>query len=148
MVKNHSDSERGNPLPPHGYSFIYESSYRQDNTYHDLCYTSREALAGTRNSLWFIWCRMLSVRSTKELRLAANSRGTLAGPRNSSMKVRSDDPSHHERTLLPRSYQFAEIDHDGNNINSVLLSYYTHTSILNGGRLHIPQRDTFKPVFQ
>ena len=40
-----------------GYSFrltarvlLYASSHRQDNTYHGLCYTSREALAGTRNS--------------------------------------------------------------------------------------------------
>ena len=40
-----------------GYSFrlaarvlLYAPSYRQDSTYHDLCYTSRGALAGTRNS--------------------------------------------------------------------------------------------------
>ena len=40
-----------------GYSYrltarvlLYASSHRQDNTYHDLCYTSRGALAGTRNS--------------------------------------------------------------------------------------------------
>ena len=39
-----------------GYSFplaarviLYASSHRQHNTYHDVCYTSREALAGTRN---------------------------------------------------------------------------------------------------
>ena len=58
MVKDHSDSERGNPLPPHmGYSFrltarfsLYTPSHRQDNIYHGLCYTSRGALAGTRNS--------------------------------------------------------------------------------------------------
>ena len=56
-----------------GYSYrlaamvlLYAPSHRQDNTYHGLCYTSRGALAGTRNS---------------------------------SMKDRSDDPSHHERTL-------------------------------------------------
>ena len=30
--------------------FLYASSHRQDNTYHVLCYTSRGALAGTRNS--------------------------------------------------------------------------------------------------
>ena len=61
-----------------GYSFrlaarvlLYAQSHRQGNTYHSLCYTSRGALAGTRNC---------------------------------SMKDRSDDPSHHERTLLPRSY--------------------------------------------
>ena len=42
-----------------GYSFrlaarvlLYASSHRQDNTYHDLCYTSRGALAGTRNTRW------------------------------------------------------------------------------------------------
>ena len=40
-----------------GYSFrlaarvlLYASSHRQDSTYHGLCYTSRGALAGTRNS--------------------------------------------------------------------------------------------------
>ena len=40
-----------------GYSFwltarvlLYAPSPRQDNTYHGLCYTSRGALAGTRNS--------------------------------------------------------------------------------------------------
>ena len=40
-----------------GYSFrltarvlLYAPSHRQDSTYHDLCYTSRGALAGTRNS--------------------------------------------------------------------------------------------------
>ena len=40
-----------------GYSFrlparvlLYESSHRQDKTYHDLWYTSRGALAETRNS--------------------------------------------------------------------------------------------------
>ena len=51
MVEDHSDSERGN------YSFrlatrvlLYASSHRQDNTYHDYCYTSRGTLAGTRNS--------------------------------------------------------------------------------------------------
>ena len=30
--------------------FLYAPSNRQDNTYHGLCYTSRGALAGTRNS--------------------------------------------------------------------------------------------------
>ena len=57
MVKDHSDSEKGNLLPPHsGYSvrltarvLLYAPSHRQDSTYHGLCYTSRGALAGTRN---------------------------------------------------------------------------------------------------
>ena len=54
MVKDHSDSERGNPLPPlfpiAARVLLYASSNRQDDTYHGLCYTSRGALAGTRNS--------------------------------------------------------------------------------------------------
>ena len=78
IVKDHSDSEkRGNPLPLRGllfpitsnwilflnsksateYSFrlaarvlLYAPSYRQDSTYHSLCYSSRGALAGMRNS--------------------------------------------------------------------------------------------------
>ena len=47
MVKDHLDSERGNPLPPHGIFFLIN---RQDSIYHDFCYTSRGAEAGTRNS--------------------------------------------------------------------------------------------------
>ena len=54
--KDHSDSERGNALPPlHGLLFPISSNGsficiipQTDNTYHGLCYTSREALAGTR----------------------------------------------------------------------------------------------------
>ena len=52
MVKDHSDCEKGNLI---GYSFrltakvlLYAPSHRQDNTYHGFCYTSRGALAGTR----------------------------------------------------------------------------------------------------
>ena len=58
MVKDHSDSERENPLPPHRLLFpisskvfcLYAPSHRQDCTYQGLCYTSRGLLAGTRNS--------------------------------------------------------------------------------------------------
>ena len=59
IAKNHSDSESGNPLPPlHGQLFVISSKGsfictihpRQDSTYHGLCSTSREALAGIRNS--------------------------------------------------------------------------------------------------
>ena len=58
MVKDHSDSEREKTCCHHiGYSFrlaariiLYAPSHRQDNTYHGLCYTSRGALACTRNS--------------------------------------------------------------------------------------------------
>ena len=58
MVKDHSDSEsEKNHCHLMGYSFqvaasvlLYVSSHIQDNTYHSLCYTSRGALTGTRNS--------------------------------------------------------------------------------------------------
>ena len=53
LVKDHSDSERRNPLPPlHGLLFpilLYAPSHRLDSTYHGFWYTSREALARTRN---------------------------------------------------------------------------------------------------
>ena len=46
-----------------GYSFrltarvlLYAPSHRQDSTYHGLCYTSRGALAGTRNSMYVCVC--------------------------------------------------------------------------------------------
>ena len=57
MVKDHSDSEKENPQLPHRLLFpinskgiLYAPSHRQDSTYHGLCYTSRGALVGTRNS--------------------------------------------------------------------------------------------------
>ena len=50
MVKDHSDSKKGNPLPPHRLLLSINSTIPQNNTYHDLCYTGRGALAGTRNS--------------------------------------------------------------------------------------------------
>ena len=50
-----------------GYSFrltarvlLYAPSHRQDSTYHSLCYTSRGALAGTRNSSTAIGCQTFS----------------------------------------------------------------------------------------
>ena len=103
MVEDHSDSERGNPLSPHRplfpiSSILYVSSHRQDNTYHGLSYTSRGALAETRNWL---------MGPPHEWSIRRPSRGALAGTRNCLMgpttKDRStNDPSHHE--LLPRSY--------------------------------------------
>ena len=81
MVKDHSDSEKGNPLPPHRLLFpinrvlLYAPSHRQDSTYHGLCYTSRGALAGTRNS-------------------------SMGSPHEGSIRR----PIAHQRTLLPRSF--------------------------------------------
>ena len=46
MIKDYSNSERGNPLPPHGLLFpisskgsLYAPPHTQDITYHSLCYT-------------------------------------------------------------------------------------------------------------
>ena len=56
MAKDHSDSERGNPLPPHGLLFPISSKGSFICTIPDriahttACYTSRGTLAGTRNS--------------------------------------------------------------------------------------------------
>ena len=56
MVKDHSDNERGNPLPPHGLVFPISSKGSFICTIPQtgqhitrLCYTSRGTLAGTRN---------------------------------------------------------------------------------------------------
>ena len=81
MVTGHSDSERGNPLPPHGLLFPISSMgsficIRQDNTYHtDFVTPVVEHWLEREITQWV-----------------------------HPMKARSDDPSHHERTLLPRSY--------------------------------------------
>ena len=60
-----------------GYSFrltarvlLYAPSHRQDSTYHSLCYTSRGALAGTRNRLQKDWSYDPSHLLTTELHLA------------------------------------------------------------------------------
>ena len=39
----------GNSLRLTARVLLYAPSHRQDSTYHGLCYTSRGALAGTRN---------------------------------------------------------------------------------------------------
>ena len=48
MVKDHSDSEKGNPLPPHMLLLSINSKgsfiCTIPQTYHGLCYTSRGAL--------------------------------------------------------------------------------------------------------
>ena len=67
MVKDHSDSERGNLLLPHRLLLPIGSkryficiTHRQDNTYHSLCYTSCGALAGTRNSSMGYICLIMN----------------------------------------------------------------------------------------
>ena len=107
---------------------LYSSSHRQDNTHQNLCYTSCGALAGTRNSSMgppdegsirrpiALWANAL----TTELHIAHKNRITHTTAFVTpvvehwlekkidqwfhQMKDRSDDPSHHEQTLLQRSY--------------------------------------------
>ena len=47
MVNDHSNSERGNPVPSRGLLFSMSSKDSRP-TCHGLCYTSRGALAETR----------------------------------------------------------------------------------------------------
>ena len=76
MVKDHSDSERGNPLPPHVLGFFY-MHHPTDRIAHTTAFVAP------------------IVEHWLEREIAQWVH---------SMKDRSDDPSHHERTLLPRSY--------------------------------------------
>ena len=80
MVKDHSDSERGNPLPPHGLLFPINSKgymhYPTDRIAHTTAFVTPV------------------VEHWLEREIAQ-----WVHP----MKDRSDDPSHHERTLLPRA---------------------------------------------
>ena len=82
MVKDHSDSEKGNPLPPHGLLFPINSSV--------FYYTpSNRQVAHTTAFVTPV------VEHWLEQEIAQW---------NHHMKDRSDDPSHHEQTLLTRSY--------------------------------------------
>ena len=83
MVKDHSDSEKGNPLPPHRLLFPI-SSKGSLNMHHPT-----DRIAHTTTFVTPV------VEHWLEREIAQ-----WVHP----MKDRSDDPSHHERTLLPRSY--------------------------------------------
>ena len=86
MVKDHSDSERGNPLPPHGLLFPINSK-------GSFMCTIPDRIAHT---MAFV---IPVVEHWLEREIAQ-----LVHP----TKDRSDDPSHHKRTLLPRSYGLTE----------------------------------------
>ena len=78
MLKDHSDSERGNPLPPHGLLFpINSKGSFTDRITHTTAFVTPVV------EHWL----------EREIAQWVNS-----------MNDRSDDPLHHERTLLPRSY--------------------------------------------
>ena len=72
MVKDHSDSERGNPLPPHGFFYMHHPT---DRIAHTMAFVTPV------------------VKHWLEREIAQ-----WVHP----IKDRSDDPLHHERTLLPR----------------------------------------------
>ena len=84
---------------------LYAPPHRQDSTYHSLCYTSRGALAWTRNSSVGSphegsirrpitpWTNAL----TTKLHLAPHHEGSIWRPIT------------HERTILPWSYRTREI---------------------------------------
>ena len=83
MVKDHSDNEKGKPLPPHGLLFpikqqgLFYMHHPTDRIAHTTAFVTPvvEHWLEREIAQW--------VHATKD---------------------RSDDPSHHERTLLPRSY--------------------------------------------
>ena len=79
MVKDHSDSERGNPLPPHRLLFLISNMHHHtDRIAHTIAFVTPGALAGMRNSSvgrpWRMdvtTYRTMSERSTNELHLAS-----------------------------------------------------------------------------
>ena len=79
MVKDHTDSERGNPLPPHRLLFpisskVFYMHHSTDRIIHTMAFVTAvvEHLLEREIAQWV-----------------------------HPMKDRSDDPSHHEQTLLP-----------------------------------------------
>ena len=82
MVKDHSDSEKGNPLPPHKLLLSINSKGSFICTIpHRITHTTAFVTPVVEHWL------------EREIAQWVHP-----------MKDRSDDPSHHERTLLPRSY--------------------------------------------
>ena len=81
MVKDHSDSQRGNPLPPHRLIFPISSkgSFYMHNPTDRIAHTTAPVAPVVDH-----WLK-------REIAQVVHP-----------MKDRSDDPSHHERTLLPR----------------------------------------------
>ena len=77
MVKDHSDSEKGNPLPPHRLLFSINSKGS---------FICTDRIAHTTAFVVEHWLE-------REIAQWVHP-----------MKDRSDDPSHHEQTLLPQSY--------------------------------------------
>ena len=83
MVNDHSDSERRKPLPPHGLLFMISS----------------KSFFYMHHSTDMIPHTTVFVTSVVEHWLEREIAQWVH-----PMKDRSNDPSHHERTLLPRNY--------------------------------------------
>ena len=83
MVKDHSDSEKGNPLPPHRLllSISSKGSFYMHHPTDRITHTTAFVTPVVEHWL------------EREIAQWVHT-----------MEDRSDDPSHHERTLLPRSY--------------------------------------------
>ena len=83
MVKDHSDSERGNPLLPHGLLFSINSkaSFYMHHPTDRIAHTMAFVTPVVEH-----WLEQEIAQWVHH------------------MKDRSGDPSHHERMLLPRSY--------------------------------------------
>ena len=95
MVKDHSDRERGNLLPPHRLLFSISSKGSF------ICIIPQTGYHIPRPLLHQLWSTGWNEKY-------------LNG---STMKDRSDGPSHHERTLLPRSYiSLPELSNNKSNI--------------------------------
>ena len=90
MAKDHSDSERGNPLPPHGLLFeSFRLTARDKGSFICSVHHPTDRIAHTTAFV----TRIVEHWLEREIAQWVHP-----------MKDRSDDPSHHERTLLPRSY--------------------------------------------
>ena len=83
MVKDHSDSKKGNPLPPHRLLFPINSKsfFYMHHPTDRIAHTTAVVTPVVEHWL------------EREIAQWVHS-----------LKDRSDDPSHHERTLLPRSF--------------------------------------------
>ena len=92
MVKDHSDSERGNPLLPHRLLFPIAERFILYAPFHRQI-THTTAFVTSVEEHWL----------EREIAQWVHP-----------MKDRSDDPSHHERTLFPRSYISLQIYLKGN----------------------------------
>ena len=94
MVKDHSDSERGNPLPPHRLFFPISSKGSF------ICYTSRGALAGMNPCR--IWRLDAILKGRKEMFRFNNAPNTFFIIMWSSDQSLTRD-GHNELFLVPAS---------------------------------------------